>query len=398
MPPTSAFVVIDPTDFGDAPDGSNQMLTDDYRTLLQHGGPAHILNETSLFLGGAVSQDMNGFVDGIDDNGNATDDDDDALGTLSAPPVSGQYHLRDIPVSNGTTTAATLHAWIDFDRDGAFEVSEYVSSAIAPNQTTADLTWNVPATVSPGLSYARFRLTRDTLSDDTTTSFFDERSVGLASDGEVEDYQITLLAPGNAPQVLLVKRITAVAGTRDTNPNDGTALNQFVDMTTGPQADDDNHPYWPEDYVIGAVHGGDVRPISDLPAQAVEYTIYFLSVGGVAARGVLLCDRIPQNTQYLTDAYNNIFPAAPLGDPSSALGIALDFAGVEQALTSKHDGDAGYYFPPGVEPSTVFPNVSCNGSNDNGAIVVDLGNLPPASSAGNPVDAYGALRFQVQVR
>lgn len=398
IPPARAFVVVDPTDFGDAPDISNEMLVDDYRTLVQHGGPAHILNETSLFLGGAVSQDTNGFVDGIDDNGNATDDNDDALTALSALPVSGQYYLRDIPVSNGTATAATLHAWIDFDRDGAFEVSEYVSAAIAPNQTTADLTWSVPATVSPGPSYARFRLTRDTLSDDASTAFFDERSVGLARDGEVEDYQIMLLAAGSAPQVLLVKRITAVANQQETNPNDGTPLDQFVDMTIGAQADDDNHPSWPANYLIGALHGGDVRPVSERSADTVEYTIYFLSVGGVAANGVLLCDRIPQNTQYLSDAYNNIFPAAPLGDPFSALGMALDFAGAEQALTGKHDGDAGYYFPPGVEPSTVFPNVSCGGSNDNGAVVADLGSLPPASSAGNPANAYGALRFQVQVR
>ena len=400
VPTDRAVIIIDPTDLGDAPDSSTQMLTNDYSTLLQHGGPVHALNEVppALFLGAGVSRDTNGFVDGVDDSGNATDDDDDALGTLAAPPVSGQYSLTNIPVRNATAGNATLHAWIDFNRDGAFEVGEGVSSAIAPNQTTTNLTWIVPPSVSPGLSYVRFRLTTDALSDNDTTPSFDERSVGIALDGEVEDYQITLLDAGAAPQVLLVKRITAVGESQETNLNDGTALDQFVDVTTGPHSADDNHPHWPTDYLLGAPHGGDVRSISEQSADSVEYTIYFLSVGGAAARGVLLCDRIPPNTTFLPQSYAEAPPPHPLATPTTLLSIRLSFQGDDYALTGVSDGDPGYYFPAGVEPSTQFPNINCGGPNDNGAVVVDLSDLPPATGVGLPTNAYGAVRFQVQVQ
>ncbi|MEO0770839.1 MAG: GEVED domain-containing protein, partial [Cyanobacteria bacterium J06649_4] len=397
-PPLTDLIVVNPTDFGDAPDIATSTGTGDYSTLAQHNGPVHAITASHISLGDTVTDDSNGFGDGVDNSGNATDDVDDALMALAAPPVSGQYVLNDIPIRNETGQAATLHAWIDFNRNGAFEAGEYVSAAIAPTESTADLTWTVPAVVSPGISYARFRLTTDTLSDNATTTFFDERSVGVASNGEVEDYQITLLAAGSAPQVLLVKRVTAIAGQRDSNPNDGTPLNQFVDVTAGPQAPDDNHPHWPTNYIVGATHGGETRTESDRAADSVEYTIYFLSAGGRSARGVLLCDRIPDNTLLLQDAYREGPPADPAGSQPNPLTIALDFQGSELSLTGADDGDAGYYFPPTVDPRSRFPNLNCGGTNDTGAIVVDLGNLPNATGPATPVDSYGALRFQVRVQ
>ncbi|MEO0806439.1 MAG: GEVED domain-containing protein [Cyanobacteria bacterium J06643_4] len=401
-PPATDLIVVRPTDFGDAPDPTALTGSGDYTTLAEHGGAAHAIAAVPILLGSGITTDANGFADGVDSQGNATDDSDDALAALAAPPVSGQYVLNNIPLRNETGNAATLHGWIDFNRNGVFEVSEYASAALGPNDTAADLVWTVPSAVSPGTSYARFRLTSDTLSDDVATSSLDERSVGPAIDGEVEDYQIMLLASDVAPQVLLVKRITAVAGGQVLNPNDGTPLDQFVDVTTGPQANDDNHTNWPANYLLGAPEGGIVRPVSEQLADSLEYTIYFLSAGGSAANGVLLCDRIPPNTDYLSDAYRsaapNSPPPSPLSDPFGARGIALNVAGSDYSLTGKSDGDAGYYFPPGVEPSTVFPTINCNGPNDNGAIVVNLGNLPPATGAGTPAAAYGALRFQVRLR
>ncbi|MEL6855949.1 MAG: GEVED domain-containing protein, partial [Cyanobacteria bacterium J06607_13] len=321
-PPPNTLITIVPSDFGDAPDPSSANATGDYDTLAQNNGPVHALLTTLVRLGDGVTEDINGFVEGIDDQGNASDDSDDGFVTLSAPPLRDSYHLEDIPVNNETNDNATLHGWIDFNRNGRFEPEEHTSAVVIPGETLTDLSWTVPRTVSAGESYARFRITTSQLTDKPATPQLDERSVGVATDGEVEDYPIRLFSVESSPHVLLVKRITAIGAHRNTNPNDGTALNQFVDNTAGPRAEDDNHSYWPENFLIGALNGGKARPASRgtaaEAADEIEYTLYFLSVGGATARGVLLCDRIPANTTLLPDAYRNGPPADPLGTQPNA--------------------------------------------------------------------------------
>ncbi|MGC1217498.1 MAG: SdrD B-like domain-containing protein [Phormidesmis sp.] len=208
------------------------------------------------------------------------------------------------------------------------------------------------------------------------------------------------------PNVLLVKRITAINGDRTQNPNDGTALNQFVDDTVSPQSDDDNDANWPSNYLLGAINGGNAKPVSNDPADTVEYTIYFLSAGNAEAKSVLLCDRIPTNTTFISDAFNSSLPASP---GAGVRGLVLGFDGSEVALTNANDGDeiaetggnnngiGGYYFSAGTEPSTLFPNINCGGSNDNGAIVVDLSDIPNATGEGTPANSYGFIRFRVAI-
>ena len=104
-------------------------------------------------------------------------------------------YLSNIPVSNTTVKNATLHGWIDFDQDGEFEPSEYQSTTIPSGTATANLSWSVPGGTTAGTTYARFRLTTNTLTDDGTTADVDERSFSPASDGEVEDYQVEIAAP-----------------------------------------------------------------------------------------------------------------------------------------------------------------------------------------------------------
>ena len=181
-------------DYGDAPDTGVGTGTGNYRTLSSDGGARHAV-EPSLSLGSGVSVDTDGFGNGTDSNGNATDDNDDAFTSLSVVPTSGTYDLSNIPVSNTTGRNATLHGWIDFDQDGEFEPSEYQSTTIPSGTATANLSWSVPGGTTAGTTYARFRLTTNTLTDDGTTADVDERSFSPASDGEVEDYQVEIAAP-----------------------------------------------------------------------------------------------------------------------------------------------------------------------------------------------------------
>ncbi len=204
----------------------------------------------------------------------------------------------------------------------------------------------------------------------------------------------TLAATSSSPDLLLVKRITAIDNNSLENPNDGTVLSDVINDDIANSSDD--HPYWPNDYLVGALNGGAVRPATD-----VEYTIYFLSSGGIAAESVMVCDRIPTHTTFLSNAYRD-HPTASAGD----YGILLSFNGAEVALTNVHDGDeisdtgnqdgiGGYYFPASADPSDTFPGLDCGATNDNGAIVVDLSTLPFATDKGTPTNAYGFIRFQV---
>ncbi len=212
----------------------------------------------------------------------------------------------------------------------------------------------------------------------------------------------TLAATSSSPNLLLVKRITAIGNSSLENPNDGTVLNDVINDGIANSSDD--HSSWPDSYLVGALDGGAVQPATD-----VEYTIYFLSSGGTAAESVLVCDRIPENTTFVNNAFNNITPASP---GAGNRGVYLEFNSQQVSLTNSIDGDeitdsagndngvGGYYFAPGVLPSSVFPNINCGGDNainNTGAIVVDLSDIPNATGEGIPGNSYGLIRFRAAV-
>ncbi len=224
------------------------------------------------------------------------------------------------------------------------------------------------------------------------------------------------LTPLEEPLLYLVKRITAInRGQADEQLFDSTANLTYVDVGTG--SDADNAINWPgaavtvtigsgtvEGYIAGIANGSQsARTVS--PGDELEYTLPFLSDGGVAAQDVVVCDLIPTNTTFISTAFNSSSPASPgFGNR----GILLSFNNETVALTNDNDGDeipdsgssdgvGGYYFPGGLEPSTVFPGLNCGGSNNNGAVVVDLSNLPNATAEGTPANSFGYIRFRVVV-
>lgn len=179
--------------------------------------------------------------------------------------------------------------------------------------------------------------------------------------------------------------------------------------------DDDNATNWPgppiattvgtgtvESYLPGIVNTADTNT-TVRPGDRIEYTISFLSDGLLAAKDVLLCDRIPTNTTFVPDAFNELTPAFSGG---GSRGIRVTFTSSDIALTNANDGDeisksgtdiGGYYFPPGADLSLMFPNISCGPPNDNGMLVVEISNLPSATAEGTPINAYGFIRFRAAV-
>ena len=159
-------------DFGDAPDPA-------YPTLAASDGARHLVTP-NLKLGQLIDAEYNGQPNADatgDDAANLRDED----GVSLPPIVPGAV----INVTVEASAAGKLDAWVDYNRDGdwadRFE-HVFTSQPVAPGLNVLSFTAPVLAP-KPGLSFARFRL----------SSAGGLAPTGLAQDGEVEDYLVTVL-------------------------------------------------------------------------------------------------------------------------------------------------------------------------------------------------------------
>ncbi|MBO2446019.1 DUF11 domain-containing protein [Actinomadura barringtoniae] len=165
-------------DFGDAPDS--------YKTLLASDGPRHKLNAArDLLLGSKVTASPD--ADTVHTLNAANDSDDEGVSsfpTLGTGSGGASYSVT-AAVHNTTGTDERLSAWIDFDRNGHFDTDERATATVADGQNSATLTWKIPAGITSGTSYARLRL---------GPAVEVAQPTGEASNGEVEDYKLTIEA------------------------------------------------------------------------------------------------------------------------------------------------------------------------------------------------------------
>ena len=203
-------------DFGDAPAS--------YSTTLANDGPRHVIG--SLFLGPAVDPEVDGQPDptALGDDNNSTGrgpfvDDEGGITFLSALNVGKTREFRV-----NASQAGFLDAWIDFDQSGDFTFDENLSAfsdliteggssggsfeggsgggasgsfnigtGISVPAGFSTVSFSIPNTALPGPTFARFRL----------SSIGGLSPTGLASDGEVEDYLVSIAAPpvGNSDSI-----------------------------------------------------------------------------------------------------------------------------------------------------------------------------------------------------
>ena len=164
-------------DFGDAPDT--------YGTTMTADGARHVA--TGLLLGGErdIDSDAQLPLDGTGDDVTGTPDDED--GVTFTPMAPGGSAVVTVTVSGG---AGLLDAWIDFDGSGTFDdPSERITAAggTVVNVGANPIMVSIPASAASGVTYARFRL--------STTGGL--APTGPASDGEVEDYALSVAAPSS---------------------------------------------------------------------------------------------------------------------------------------------------------------------------------------------------------
>ncbi|MGE5294459.1 MAG: GEVED domain-containing protein, partial [Solirubrobacterales bacterium] len=168
-------------DFGDAPSPT-------YPTKLNSDGARHTIVST-VYLGRTV--------DGEDDGQpNATATGDDLADT---DDEDGVVFLTDLVPGEPATIQVTasckgaLNAWIDWNADGDWDDSgEQIAMDASMTGGVNLLTVQVPERATAGKTFARFRF----------STLRGLRYNGLASDGEVEDYQVEVQESFTAPKPL----------------------------------------------------------------------------------------------------------------------------------------------------------------------------------------------------
>lgn len=161
-------------DWGDAP-GSR---TSGYPTLAEHKGAKHAVAGPWFGDGfGVPDAEADGRPDpnALGDDLNVSDDEE---GIWIPPLVQGEPANVTLEIGGG---GGIVQAWIDFNGDSAWEAGEQVFNGYLPDGLRV-ITISVPDDAVVGQSFARFRISsRGGLTPE-----------GPASDGEVEDYDVSI--------------------------------------------------------------------------------------------------------------------------------------------------------------------------------------------------------------
>ncbi|WP_020560198.1 GEVED domain-containing protein [Thiofilum flexile] len=153
-----------------------------------YGAPAHG-QSTDLYLGSvygdAEISDQPSATASMDDT--TTIDDEDGVLVIPNLKTGDTTYTLNAMVTNMSTKPATLHGWVDMNRNGIFESNEHAEVPVASGASaaTATLNWSGLSVLAAGNSFVRLRLSTDTLTANDATT--------IASNGEVEDYPLTII-------------------------------------------------------------------------------------------------------------------------------------------------------------------------------------------------------------
>ncbi len=165
-------VEISNIDFGDAPDS--------YFSSLENNGARHGLFSSTLYLGEGVDSESDSFIHPLSDDETGIDD-DDGVGFVSGIEVGEDSIVEVSAVGSGF-----LNAWIDWDQNGVFDTDEKIISGQSLREGNNVITYSVPISAKVGDTWSRFRYSSTELIE----------ASGGVSDGEVEDYFVTVTETG----------------------------------------------------------------------------------------------------------------------------------------------------------------------------------------------------------
>ncbi len=172
----AAIEAGDAVDFGDAPDS--------YGSSFDNAGARHSIS--TLYLGNSIDADTDAYVFPLSDDLSDNNDDDDGINF----PVGFEIGESAFVLASVSGSGGYLNAWIDFDLDGEFQNDEQIITGLAISEGTSNLPISIPSWALPGDSWARFRI----------SSIASIGPTGGVSDGEVEDYPVTVVESGVATE------------------------------------------------------------------------------------------------------------------------------------------------------------------------------------------------------
>jgi hypothetical protein len=248
---------------------------------------------------------------------------------------------RTVGIEVTANAACTLTGWVDFNADGdwtdagedLFPDGELLTSGVN------SLTFMVPITAELGVSYARFRCTTD-----GAVAF-----AGPASDGEVEDYQVSVWTFASLPLVmndyvtapdLVIERIIATENSiQVVIRNDGNVTVEesfWVDGYINPNPSPTQvNQSWPDVASQGLVWGvnADLEPgeTLTLTVGGAYYKPAYSSVSWPLAVGTVVYaqvdsynvgttyGRVLENHEIRGEAYNNVSGPALIAADAAAL-------------------------------------------------------------------------------
>jgi len=172
--------VIELQDFGDAPLN--------YPVTLADNGARHVVG--TLTLGATADNEINGQPS-VDASGDGSDE-DGVIQLTDAIALPGQATGSSFELV--ASEPGKVDAWIDFNDDGDWlDPGEKIANSLDVVAGNNLLSYVIPAGATPGQTAARFRISSAGGLDAT----------GQATDGEVEDYMVTILDGTNQQNINL---------------------------------------------------------------------------------------------------------------------------------------------------------------------------------------------------
>lgn len=347
------------TDFGDLPDTAAGTGPGNYQTLLGDGGAVHPII-AGLFMGARVDAEVDGQPNALASGDDAqTSDDEDGVDIASLAFVVGQPGSVNVTATNLTGMDARICGFIDFDQDGNFVPGSENSSVLVPsgsNNVTFALPFTKPLSTPSGPTFARFRLSTDIAGACVVS--------GLASNGEVEDYEVSVrrVDLGDLPDT----GPATSSGNYQTLVADGGAQHDIVPglfMGTGVDNEADGQPSINADGddLSGTddEDGVEVADLADIPLGLHSVRVNATNLTGNAAR---VCGFVDLNgdgdfadpgesaTQMVPNGSNNVqvsLSFGPVGPDSPATSYArfrLSTAGTPcSAAGAEPDGEVEDY-------------------------------------------------------
>ncbi|OBU22165.1 hypothetical protein AYY21_02735 [Photobacterium aquimaris] len=194
-------------DFGDAPDGLDG--EESYKTLAVSNGPRH-LPSTQLYMGpNPTDIESDALITLLADGDDNTDTDDEGALSgyypnkmINVGNANGAHWIRFNPLTNETGQDAFFYAWVDWNKNGIFEVDEGLaaSNSGTVGEALFYATWNeimdtritVPSDFDNGYYFMRIRLSATQIDlQGAMGTDEDPRSLGVVEQiGAVEDHRV----------------------------------------------------------------------------------------------------------------------------------------------------------------------------------------------------------------